>query len=108
MRLLPFRRKDKDKKKSDAVDDFLPPSARFRSEAPIFPPTYHSTQLLSHLPAHVLQRIFIFVCPHAYDESYETCEQSASDGGCMLCDLRDLSSCGRVNRAWRKNSVPIL
>ncbi|ETS77080.1 hypothetical protein PFICI_10954 [Pestalotiopsis fici W106-1] len=60
------------------------------------------------LPVPILQRIFSFVCPHCYDESYETCEQSAIEDACMLCDLRDISHAGRVCRAWRKVAVPMI
>lgn len=102
---LPFRRRDK--KKSNELNDFAPASHNGAPLA-VFPPTYLSSQLVTQLPARVLQRIFAFVCPHACDESYETCEDSASDGGCMLCDLRDLAHCVRVNRQWRKNAVPVL
>ncbi|KAJ4306560.1 hypothetical protein N0V88_001364 [Collariella sp. IMI 366227] len=54
-------------------------------------PSYRSAALLAQLPRPVLARIFGFVCPHATDETYATCEQSAVDDGCMLCDLRDLA-----------------
>ncbi|KAK6202069.1 hypothetical protein LQW54_009125 [Pestalotiopsis sp. IQ-011] len=60
------------------------------------------------LPVPILQRIFSFVSPHCYDESYETCEQSAIEDACMLCDLRDISHAGRVCRAWRKVAVPMI
>lgn len=106
---LPFRRKDKDKdKKHDASfvpAEFRPPGA---AQPPLFPPTYRSAQLLAHLPPGVLERIFAFVCPHAQDESYETCEGSANDSGCMLCDQRDLSHCAKVDRRWRISAVKVL
>ena len=60
------------------------------------------------LPGPVLARIFSFVCPHAQDMSYESCELSAEEDACMLCDLRDLSYCVRVCRRWRKTAVPVL
>ncbi|OBT46296.1 hypothetical protein VE00_02707 [Pseudogymnoascus sp. WSF 3629] len=60
------------------------------------------------LPVPVLTRIFSFVCPHAQDMSYESCERSAEEDACMLCDLRDLSYCVRVCRRWRKTAVPVL
>lgn len=97
MRLL-FRRKDK--KRSNDLDV----TGTLRGP----PPTYLSAQLVAQLPPRILQRIFAFVCPHACDESYETCEASASDGGCMLCDLRDLAHCVAVSRQWRQNAVPVL
>lgn len=99
MRLL-FRRKDK--KRSNDLDSGA--GGRYYG----IPPTYQSAQLVAQLPPRVLQRIFAFVCPHACDESYETCEASASDGGCMLCDLRDLAHCVAVSRKWRQNAVPVL
>lgn len=60
------------------------------------------------LPLPIIQRIFTFVCPHSSDETYETCEQSASDFSCMLCDLRDLAHAGMVCKAWRKAAIPVM
>lgn len=106
---LPFRRKDKDKdRKNDASfvpDEFRPHGA---AQPLRFPPTRASAQLLAMLPPDVLERIFVFVCPHARDESYETCEGSTSESGCMLCDLRDLAHCAQVSRSWRPSGVKIL
>ncbi|RCI08171.1 hypothetical protein L249_6260 [Ophiocordyceps polyrhachis-furcata BCC 54312] len=103
---LPFSRK-KEKKKSDVStsDEVRPWGA---AEPPLFPPTRASAQLVALLPRAVLQRIFAFVCPHSRDESYETCEESASDSGCMLCDLRDLSHCAQVGRTWRVGAIAVI
>lgn len=101
---LPFRRKGK-KTLSEPVN-LLPDEDR--GPLYLYPPTYESAQLVAQLPSNVLQRIFAFVCPHACDESYETCEESASDQGCMLCDLRDLAHCVRTSKQWRRNAVPVL
>ncbi|KAI2623387.1 hypothetical protein GGR54DRAFT_51607 [Hypoxylon sp. NC1633] len=60
------------------------------------------------LPLPILERIFSFVCPHCYDESYETCEQSAQDDACMLCNLRDLSHAGQVCKPWRTTAVKLM
>lgn len=60
------------------------------------------------LPAPVLAKIFAAVCPHTQDVSYESCELSAEEDACMLCDLRDLSHCVKVCRRWRKNALPVL
>ncbi|KAG6103531.1 hypothetical protein E4U14_006197 [Claviceps sp. LM454 group G7] len=106
---LPFRRKDKKKSQSAFIipDEFRPTPYGFALDTDVFPPSRFSAQLLAALPSRVLARIFTFVCPHAVDESYETCEESA-EKGCMLCDLRDLSRCLQVNRAWREVAVQIL
>jgi hypothetical protein len=64
--------------------------------------------LTSTLPAPILDKIFGFVCPHARDDSYESCEQSALDGACMLCDVRDLAHCARTCRRWRKITNNVL
>ena len=56
----------------------------------------------------ILERIFFYVCPHAQDETYETCEQSATGDTCMLCDLRDLAHCAQVSRQWRKLATNVL
>lgn len=104
---LPFRRKDKKKSESSSSypEEFRPwpPATTFHA-----PPTYRSAQLLDQFSHVLLQRIFAFVCPHTRDESYDPCEESAGDDGCMLCDLRDLSHCAQVNRTWRASAVTIL
>jgi hypothetical protein len=70
--------------------------------------TRASAMMLANFPATVLDRIFSFVCPHSNDESYETCEQSATEDACMLCDLRDLAHCAAVSRKWRAEAVKLL
>ena len=70
--------------------------------------TRSSPSLLLNLPAGVLARIFSFVCLHANDETYETCEQSSLEDACMLCDLRDLAHCTSVCRTWRKVALRTL
>lgn len=67
-----------------------------------------SSQTLAKLPTDILERIFSFVCPHAKDETYESCEDSAVEDTCMLCDLRDLSHCAQVSRKWRAAAVNVL
>ncbi|KAI9740963.1 MAG: hypothetical protein M1818_004569 [Claussenomyces sp. TS43310] len=83
----------------------------FRSSPERRSPSYQTsgvyTDFTCLLPAPLLGRIFSYVCPHAEDETYESCEHSASDGGCMLCDLRDLAQCARVSRRWRKLALNI-
>ncbi|KAJ5462023.1 uncharacterized protein N7458_003575 [Penicillium daleae] len=51
------------------------------------------------LPRPVLAYIFAYVCPHSVDNSYETSEESMTDG-CMLCDMRDLGHCAQVCKRW--------
>jgi hypothetical protein len=53
------------------------------------------------LPTPLMLRIFAFVCPHTQDDTYETCEQSAIEDSCMLCDLRDLAHAGMACKKWR-------
>ncbi|KAI1336192.1 hypothetical protein F5Y15DRAFT_395592 [Xylariaceae sp. FL0016] len=57
------------------------------------------------LPSPILERVFSFVCPHTTDDTYETCEQSAIEDACMLCDLRDLAHASQVCKRWRKSAV---
>ncbi|KAG9236704.1 hypothetical protein BJ875DRAFT_371491 [Amylocarpus encephaloides] len=64
--------------------------------------------LLAKFPQRVLECIFAQVCPHARDETYESCEQAAADDTCMLCDLRDLSHCAQVSRRWRTAATAVL
>ncbi|KAI1195070.1 hypothetical protein F5X97DRAFT_309211 [Nemania serpens] len=60
------------------------------------------------LPPPILERVFAFVCPHSRDESYETCERSAVEDACMLCDLRDLAHAGQVCKRWRRSAIQLM
>ena len=106
---LPFRKKRQEREglASPVFDEFRAVGG-YGLKPLLFPPSRFSAQLLASLPPRVLERIFVFVCPHAVDDSYETCEKSANEKGCMLCDLRDLSRCVQVNRAWRATAIKIL
>jgi hypothetical protein len=64
--------------------------------------------LTKRLPPKILERIFEFVCPHTQDDTYESCEQSAVEDACMLCDMRDLAHCVRACRRWRKLAANVL
>ncbi|GAP89064.2 putative F-box domain-containing protein [Rosellinia necatrix] len=60
------------------------------------------------LPSPILERVFSFVCPHTSDESYETCERSAVEDACMLCDLRDIAHAGLVCKRWRRSAIQLM
>ncbi|KAI1115785.1 hypothetical protein F5Y14DRAFT_409264 [Nemania sp. NC0429] len=60
------------------------------------------------LPPPILERVLAFVCPHSRDESYETCERSAVEDACMLCDLRDLAHAGQVCKLWRRAAIQLM
>lgn len=109
---LPFRRREKSPKEGKMAMGVNPPEYGLcpRPDGLILKstPTYLSSQLLAALPATVMQRIFSYVAPHTQDESYETCENSSIDSGCSLCDLRDLSNCTKVSKAWRPNALKVL
>lgn len=100
---FPFRRKDKKKLQLASPAELRRPISTSRQ--PFFPPSVRSSQLVAVLPAAVLERIFGFVCPHSRDETYDACEESGNDDGCMLCDLRDLAHCSQVNRAWHEAAI---
>jgi len=70
--------------------------------------THRSASVLLSLPAQVLDQIFAFVCPHATDHSYQTCEESGAEDACMLCDLRDLAHCVAVCKKWRAEAIKLL
>jgi hypothetical protein len=95
------------KKKSQSVDAGYHYPSRFDPAAYPPPPTT-SVACIARLPAPLLERVFALVCPHARDETYETCEQSAVEDTCMLCDLRDLAHCVQVSRRWRKLAANVL
>lgn len=103
---LPFRKKDKKADLSTEIPrEFQPEGYGIQ---PLFPPTRQSAFLIARFPPSILERIFGWVCPHARDESYDTCEESGSDTGCMLCDLRNLAHCAQVCRGWRVCAVKVL
>lgn len=54
----------------------------------------------ARLPETALKAIFAAVCPHSRDDTYQSSEDSMLEGGCMLCDLRDVAHCAMVNRQW--------
>ena len=53
-----------------------------------------------HLPAKVLEHIFTYLCPHTCDETYNSLEGSMTEGGCMLCNMRDLAHCTPASHEW--------
>lgn len=64
--------------------------------------------LTKDLPPHLLARILIAVCPHTQDNSYDTSEESMTEDGCMLCDMRDLAHCAQVCRRWTVEARKLL
>lgn len=53
-----------------------------------------------YLPPNVVSNILSFVCPHALDASLTSSEESMTEDGCMLCDMRDLAHCALVTSKW--------
>ncbi|TVY78547.1 hypothetical protein LSUE1_G005644 [Lachnellula suecica] len=95
----------KRKKLPKEVDEILPKGL---ARLPTPRVSALSAELIAKLPAPILERMFSFVCPHAQDDTYESCEQSGVEDTCMLCDLRDLSHCAQVSRRWRQAAVGVL
>lgn len=60
------------------------------------------------LPAQLLTKIFSYICPHAVDDSYDSPEESTTEDGCMLCDMRDLARCALVNKRWYTSGQRLL
>ena len=83
--------------KSRLKDDSNSPS--HRSKYTLYPARFGRNFSL-RLPDYVLEKIFIDICPHSQDETYEPSERSALGDGCMLCDLRDLAKAAQVCRKW--------
>lgn len=95
---------NKKKKSTNFEKDHIWTLPHFSQETP--PPG--AAQLIAKLPPPILERVFSYVCPHTQDETYESCEQSAVEDTCMLCDLRDLAHCARVSRRWRVLAANVL
>ncbi|KAI4151236.1 MAG: hypothetical protein LQ340_003621, partial [Diploschistes diacapsis] len=66
--------------------------------------SYSGSDAASKLEAKILCKIFAFICPHTRDDTYTTCEESMTEGGCMLCDMRDLAHCSLVCKSWTQES----
>lgn len=69
---------------------------------------YNPPDPTRNLPETVLTRIFALVCPHAVDSSYEKSEESMTEDGCMLCDMRDLAHCALVCKRWNPVATELL
>lgn len=93
-----FRSKSKQKEKSKSKG----------SNGAVYYPVPRGRDYSCKLPDKVLKLIFSYVCPHAEDGSYESCEDSQLGDGCMLCDLRDLSNCAQVRRSWYPPAAGLL
>lgn len=106
-----FKRKSKSKSKSVDVryaEAHTPRSLVLAERTPPIPRSNVKEGVVANLPAPVLRRLFSFICPHAGDETYEACEQSLIEDGCMLCDLRDLSHCAQACKSWRRTAIGVL
>ncbi|KAL8908353.1 MAG: hypothetical protein Q9207_000881 [Kuettlingeria erythrocarpa] len=64
--------------------------------------------LTSRLPLKLLTGVLSNICPHALDDNYSSLEESMRDGGCMLCDMRDLAQCALVSRRFLVATQTIL
>lgn len=64
--------------------------------------------LISRLPLKLLTAVLSDICPHALDDSLLSLEESMRDGGCMLCDMRDLAQCALVSRRFLVATQTIL
>lgn len=64
--------------------------------------------LTSRLPLKLLTAVLSNICPHALDDNYSSLEESMRDGGCMLCDMRDLAQCALVSRRFLVATQTIL
>lgn len=103
---MKFLKKLRSKSRGKEQPEYAPTSEVARNVPSYLTPPW--TDLINELPAPVLERIFGFVCPHSQDGTYESCEQSAIEDACMLCDMRDLAHCTRVSRRWRKLAANVL
>ena len=56
----------------------------------------------------LLRMLLCYVCPHSQDDTFVPCEESMTDAGCMLCDVRDLSLCALVNKQWSEAATNVL
>ncbi len=85
----------KPRSKSTNKYDYTPPRQGQRSN--ISTPRFAANPT-AQFPATLLEKLLRYACPH--DDNYNSCEDSTVDGGCMLCNLKDLSQCALVSRQW--------
>ncbi|EED17775.1 F-box domain protein [Talaromyces stipitatus ATCC 10500] len=101
--------KKKKEKRFRASSLFNSNSSRATSRtSPLSSYSSSSSDPTKRLSADVLARIFYYVCPHTLDESYNSSEESITEDGCMLCDMRDLACCALVNKKWCKSAQKLL
>ena len=72
------------------------------------PQASYRSGIAANLPKNVLDTIFAYVCPHALDETYVSCEDSPLGDECMLCDMRDLAHCSVVCENWSQVAQRVL
>lgn len=62
----------------------------------------------ARFPLTLLEDLFAHVCLHARDDTFVSSEESMLDGGCTLCDMRDLAHCAAVNKQWSEAGHNVL
>ncbi|KAL2828063.1 hypothetical protein BDW59DRAFT_54061 [Aspergillus cavernicola] len=92
------RLRQRSKSQSGAGNSVSYAHLRMNEDLPPLP--RHGPDLTKKLPDSVLARIFTSVCPHANNSTYDTSEESMTEDGCMLCDMRDLAHCAMVSKTW--------
>ncbi|KAL8945259.1 MAG: hypothetical protein Q9211_000218 [Gyalolechia sp. 1 TL-2023] len=82
----------------------------YEDNVPLYRPPNNRTgrDLTSRLPLKLLTNTLSHICPHALDDNYSSLEESMRDGGCMLCDMRDLAQCALVSRRFLVATQTIL
>ena len=101
---------NKEKTRFRTSSSFSSNSSKSTSRTSPLSPSYSASSYdpTKRLPPQVLSRIFSYVCPHALDESYNSSEESITEDGCMLCDMRDLAYCALVSKNWSAPAQKIL
>ncbi|KAL8973036.1 MAG: hypothetical protein Q9183_000204 [Haloplaca sp. 2 TL-2023] len=94
--------------KSRLKNDDEPRSDGYRNPAAFSPRNKSGRDSTSRLPLKLLSNILSHICPHAGDDNFLPLEESMRDGGCMLCDMRDLAQCALVSRRFLVATQTIL
>ncbi|PLN85465.1 hypothetical protein BDW42DRAFT_160532 [Aspergillus taichungensis] len=101
-----FRRRSKSRSRAGNSDSLRIDGYHYQDDIPPVP--RRGLDYTKKLPRPVLARIFAFVCPHAVDTSYDTSEESMTEDGCMLCDMRDLAHCALTCKHWYLDARALL
>lgn len=101
MKFLNIRSKPGAKSSNDKHNASTQDPHDYKSLTPRFSPNP-----TAQIPIVLLEELLSYCYPQ--DDNYSSCEDSMADGGCMLCNLKDLSQCALVSKRWSEAAQNVL